>query len=422
MTIPKRTFLRGIGVSLALPAFESLGANNSPSTTGEAPAAKRFVCVAPTYGVYPGGFYPSSAGSDYEMPEVLATMERHRKDMSVVTGLDHPGVGGGHGCSNTFLNGINIHNARKDPAKLESLDQRLAREIGKPHRFPSLTLGSGGISWTRAGVRIPSNPSPERLFNELFLEDSAKQKAQTKKHFQQDGSILDALLEDSKRLSKELAAQDRDKLDQYLTSVRGVEEKLQRRQGWIDRPKPKAQGNPFAEDADGYAPDLTYPLNMSVFYDVMALALQSDSTRVITYSIPGGNGLYPFEGITKGYHQLTHHGKNSPLVSELMIIEKFFASEFARFLDLLKETKDAEGNPLLDSTIAMFGSGMGNASSHSSRNLPMVLAGGGFQHGKHHDFRENKRPMSDLYVSVLQKLGVESDQFATSTGNLNHLL
>ena len=171
--------------------------------------------------------------------------------------------------------------------------------------------------------------------------------------------------------------------------------------------------------------DLAYPYNTSVMYELMILALQANLTNIITFGHPGGNRLFPFEGITLCYHSLTHHGKRPDLLKELNIIETFYSDQFAGFLDRLKTVQDAEGQPLLDSTVVLFGSGMGNASSHSSRNLPVMVAGGRFKNGKHHRFERqgrDGRPLCDLYVSILQQLGVETDRFSTSTANLNHLL
>jgi len=171
--------------------------------------------------------------------------------------------------------------------------------------------------------------------------------------------------------------------------------------------------------------DLDYPYNTSVMYDLIILALQTNTTNVITFGHPGGNRLFPFDGIELGYHSLTHHGKRQDLLRQLNIIELYYTRQFARFLDRLKAIRDADGQPLLDSTVVMFGSGMGNASSHSSRNLPIMVAGGGFKTGQHHRFERHGRdgrPLCDLYVSILQQLGVETDRFSTSTGNLNELL
>ena len=206
--------------------------------------------------------------------------------------------------------------------------------------------------------------------------------------------------------------------------MREVERRLQRQAKWIDVPKPR-QNDEVIRGTDEMPVDLSYPYNTPVMYDLMVLALQTQSTNVITFGHPGGNRLFPFDGIELGYHSLTHHGKRPDLLRQLTIIELYYTQQLARFLDRMKTTKDADGRPLLDSTIVMFGSGMGNASSHSSRNLPILLAGGGFKTGHHHTFERqgrDGRPLCDLFVSILQQLGVEADSFSTSQGNLNHLV
>lgn len=416
----RRNFLRGLGgVCLALPAFESLqGAESKASKT------KRFVCVAPNYGMHPSGFFPEKTGADYVMPKLLKPLEKHRADFSVFNNLDHPGVGGGHGCSNTFLNGMELKDTKDQPQRLHSLDQFLGEEIGQRTRFSSLRLGAGGISWSRAGIILPTDSSPTKLFAKLFLEDNPKVKASQRNFLNENGSILDVVQADAKRLGARMAKIDQAKLDEYLTAVREVERKLERQAKWINVPKPKAS-NEVIRGNDEMVVDLNYPYNTPAMYDLMVLALQTQSTNVITFGHPGGNRLFPFDGIELGYHSLTHHGKRPDLLRQLTIIELYYTRQFARFLDRMKETKDADGRPLLDSTVVLFGSGMGNASSHSSRNLPILLAGGGFKTGEHHQFERNGRdgkPLCDLFVSVLQNLGVETDQFSTSKGNLNHLI
>lgn len=416
----RRTFLRGLGVSLALPMFETF------AVTKKTPAAaQRFVCASPNYGMYPGGFFPEETGASYAMPALLKPMEEHREDLTIFTNLDHPGVGGGHGCSNTFLNGREIKDVR-DPQEMLSLDQLLAEELGRDTRFPSLQLGSGGFSWSRAGIQRPTDGDPRRVFAKLFLDEPAKTKAKTRQFLGEDASILDVVLEDAKRLEKRLSKSDQGKLAEYLNSIREVEFKLQRQGDWLDVDKPKVKDSVITgANDDELEVDLAYPYNTAVFYDLMILALQTNSTRVITYGHPGGNRLFPFEGITLGYHSLTHHGKRPDLVKQLAIIEIFYAQQFAGFLSKLKSTKDAEGRPLLDSTAVLFGSGMGNASSHSSRNLPIIAAGGGMKHGQHHRFERkgrDGRPLSDLFVTILQQLGQERERFSTSQSNLNDLL
>lgn len=416
----RRHFLRGLGgVCLALPSFESL-----QGTEFNASKAKRFVCVSPNYGMHPSGFFPEKTGDDYVMPKLLKPLEKHRSDFSVFNNLDHPGVGGGHGCSNTFLNGMELRDTKDQPQRLHSLDQLLSEKIGQQTRFPSLRLGAGGVSWSRAGIILPTEGSPSKIFAKLFLEDNPKVKSSQRKFLDEDGSILDVVYADAKRLGARMAKIDQAKLDEYLTAVREVERKLQRQATWIDVPKPQASSK-VIEGNDELVVDLNYPYNTPVMYDLMVLALQTQSSNVITFGHPGGNRLFPFEGVELGYHSLTHHGKRPDLLRQLTIIESYYIRHFARFLDRMKATKDADGRSLLESTVILFGSGMGNASSHSSRNLPILLSGGGFKTGQHHRFERigrDGRPLCDLFVSILQRLGVETDRFSTSKGNLNHLI
>jgi hypothetical protein len=421
--LPRRDVLRGLGVAIALPSFASLRAESEKSSEE---ATKRFVCVSPNYGMNPGGFFPTETGRDYKMPSLLEALQSHRDSMSLFTNLDHPGVGGGHGCSNTFLNGVEMKSTKENPQRLLSLDQLLAEHLGQNTRFPSMLLGSGGFSWSRAGIRLPTQSDPVRVFTNLFVDDAAKAKQQTRQFLHEDTSILDVVRKDAKSLRVRLAQADQQKLDQYFTSIREVERKLNRQAEWIDVRKPTIKDDVIrGRDDDDTIVDLQYPYNTSVMYDLMVLALQTNSTNVICFGHPGGNRLFPFDGITLGYHSLTHHGKRPELLQELSIIERFYANQFATFLSKLKDTKDSTGRPLLDSTAVLFGSGMGNASSHSSRNLPVLLAGGGFQHGNHHRFERqsrNGRPLGDLFVSILQQFGIEQEQFSNNSSNLNHLL
>ena len=206
--INRRYFLRGLGVAIALPAFESLHAataNRSNAT------AKRFVCVSPNYGMNPGGFFPERTGADYAMPSLLKPLEPHRRDLTIFTNLDHPGVGGGHGCSQTLLNGFELKDTKDRPQRLQSLDQFLAGHIGQTTRFPSLLLGSGGVSWSRAGIKLPTDGDPARVFAKLFVDDNPKVKQQTQKFLDEDASILDVVRKDAKRLNTRLAKADQDK-------------------------------------------------------------------------------------------------------------------------------------------------------------------------------------------------------------------
>jgi len=421
----RRFFLRGAGVGLALPMLESWRpfAHAAESASDQEASAKRFVCVAPDYGIYPEGFFPETAGNEYVMSPTLKSFENSRDEISIFSRLDHPGVGGGHACSRTLLNGVMASHLDGDRGQLSSLDQVIAQAVGMDTRFPSLVTGKGvPISYTQAGIPIPSVPDPDQFFNLLFVEDNKDVKERKRQALGDNGSILDVLMEDSQTLQRQLAKQDRVKLEEYLTAVRETERKLVRRKNWIDIPKPKAKAP--ARDEDAYEQS-GYPYDMGLFFEVMVLALQTESTRVMVYQMPGGNRMFPFDGVTMGYHTLTHHGKDPEKAQQIQIIDKYYLDQLHGFIERLKQTKDRQGQALLDSTIVMFGSGMGNASSHSSRDLPVLLAGGGLRHGSHHAFKKdgkNGTPLADLYVTLLQQLGIETSRFASSRGDMNHLL
>ena len=226
----RRRFLRGVGLSLAIPALESLRPGRTAAADGDQPTARNFICVAPDYGLNPEGFFPQQTGNQYAMPNSLQSLARHRRDFSVFSQLDHPDVGGGHGCTRTLLNGIKADDADGDRSKLFSLDQLVAERIGSETRFPSLVTGNGApISYTRAGIPIPSVSTPDRFFNLLFVEDSEKDKQRQRQSLSDNDSLLDLLLDDSRSLKGKLAAQDRNKLEEYLTAVRETERKLVRR-------------------------------------------------------------------------------------------------------------------------------------------------------------------------------------------------
>ena len=304
-----------------------------------------------------------------------------------------------------------------------SLDQRAAEFVGSRTRFPSLTIGSadglhGGcqMSWTRTGTRVPPVSGPRELFCALFVEDSADAKRKAVDQIALQGSILDAVLGDARSLKRRVNTTDGRKVDEYLSSVRAVETKLDLDRHWQKIAKPKTEIS--EPENQGLAPDLPS------IYDLVALALQTDSTRVATLEI-GGSFSASDIGIRKGYHGLSHHGKDEDNIKLLVQIELYQMEQFSRFLNKLKSIQEPESNgTLLDSTMAMLGSGMGNANSHTNSDLPIILAGGGFRHGdyKQHPKESSKRiPLCNLYASMLQRFGVETDKFSTGTGTLTGL-
>lgn len=416
----RRTFLKAAGVSIALPALESLSRFAAAAEPTAPP--RRMVCVGNEFGMYPEAFWPKQFGHDYELSPHLQPLAPHRHQFTLFSHLDH-GLKGGHFAVHAYLTGVKSVEAKGMPDGGISLDQRAAEFVGSRTRFPSLTIGSedglhGGcqMSWTRGGTRIPPIPGPRELFRLLFVEDNAEAKRRAADRLQLQGSILDAVLGDAKSLERRLNKPDRDKLDEYLASVRDVEQKLGLDRHWQKIPKPKT--------------DLPEPENQGLvrdlpaIYDLIALALQADSTRVATLEL-GGSFAASDLGIRNGYHNLSHHGQLPSNIDLLVQIEQYQMEQFARFLDKLDSIREpgADGT-LLGSTMVLLGSGMGNANSHTNTDLPILLAGGGFRHGEHKQYpRESRRrvPLCNLYVSMLQRFGVETDRFGTGMSTLTGL-
>lgn len=416
----RRTFLKAAGVCVALPLLESIPRVRAAGKLAKSP--RRMVCVGNEFGMFPGQFWPKSTGGNYELTPLLKPLQPHRGDLTLFQNLDH-GLKGGHFAVHTFLTGVKSVEAKSMPEGGISVDQRAAEFVGSQTRFPSLTIGSanglhGGcmMSWTRTGTRIPPVAGPRELFRALFVDETAEAKRKATDQIKLRGSILDAVLGDAKSLRRRVSKSDGRKLDEYLNAVRDVESKLQLDQKWQQVPKPKTS--------------MTEPQNLGLardlpaIYDLIALALQTDSTRVATLEI-GGSFVARDLGIRAGYHSLSHHGHLKDKLDLLTRLELYQTQQFARFLAKLKSIREPNSDgTLLDSTMALFGSGMGNGNSHTNTNLPIILAGGGFRHGEHKRYpKENRKrvPLCNLYVSMLQRFGVETDRFSNSTGTLTGL-
>ena len=392
-----------MGLGLALPWLES-------SAMAEAPRPRRLVCVGNHLGFYPGNFFPQDTGKDYTPTSTLKPLEQHRDDLTVFSNLDHQ-LSGGHGAVHGFLTSIKKNEAEGFPEKNISIDQAAAEHVGSATRFPSVNTGiykGTDMCWTRAGVHVPPVSNPAALFRALFVDLPATEREIERMRLRYRGSVLDALRDSANALNRNLNAADRNKLDQYLTSVRDVERRLQMSKQWIDQPKPKS---PIDEVLDEERQHLD---EVALFYDLMALSLQTDSTRVAT--LETGMGFRTSELDLDGYHGISHHGKAPGRIDQLKIVESFLTTQLSGFMDRLKEAR------IFDDTLVVFGSGMSDASSHSNRNLPVLLAGGGFKHQGHLicPAEQHKRvPLSNLWLSVLQWFGSESDRFGRSTGTFS---
>jgi hypothetical protein len=415
-SIHRRHFLRATGISMALPFLESLTGRAFAKAASASPPM-RMVCIGNLLGFYPPAFFPTKTGTDYELPDSVQALKTHQKDFTLYSGLDH-GVKGGHFAMSSFLSGVRTADAKGMPEGNITLDQRAAETLGGATRFPTLALGSesgihGGclMSWTRSGTRVPPIATPRELFRKLFVSDGAKDIAASLDRLDMKNSILDAVQGDAKSLQRTLTQRDKEKLDEYFSSVRDVEKQIELRRKWAHVPKPEAKMDE-PENKD-------FVSDLPVMYDLIALALQTDSTRIATLEIGGDFEASAF-GLNGGYHGLSHHGQRPEAIAGLIKMERYQVEQFARFLEKLKSISDGSGT-LLDHSMVLFGSGMGNANSHTNSNLPIILAGGGLKHGEHKAYPEKglgKKPLCNLYLSMLHRFGTEVETFGTSTGTL----
>ena len=413
----RRLFLRGSLGALALPAMESIGVPKKSSFAGA--ESKRLVCIGNSFGFHSSHFFPSNPGPLRSLPKALHPLKENIDQVTIFSNLDH-GVKGGHYAVHSFLSGVKQSQAMSMPNGNLSLDQRAAEVFGFNTRFPSLVVGSenglhGGcqMSWTRSGVRVPPIEGPRDLFRKLFIGNKSKNHEQFLDQYELGKSILDASLEDARNLGKRLNGRDRDKLDEYFTSIREVENNIQQKEKWHSVPKPNA---PFNEPTDK-----SFVENIPTLYKLIALALETDSTRIASFEMAGAKFNTGLLGLDNGYHSYSHHGQKQENIDALLALEIYQMECFAKFLDQLKSKKSPHGSSLLDETTVLFGSGMGNGNAHTNNNLPILLAGRGYQTGSHQVMPEakNKRvPLSNLYLSILNQLGVEDEFFAHSTGTL----
>ena len=423
MTTPlsRRTLLRGAGVALALPLldgmFPGLAARGASGAVGPG-AKRRMVAICTNLGLHAPYLNPERAGRDFALTPYLEPMKHLRDEFTVVSGVSHPGVDGGHSAEASFLTAA-PHPGTSSFRNTISLDQYALEQLRPDTRLPSLALnsGSGSLSWTRGGVQIPADGSPSRLFAKLFLGGSPKEVQAQVQKLREGRSVLDAVNARAKRMNQGLGHGDRDKLDEYFTSVRELEGRMVKAEEWSTKPKPKVDV-PQPKDITDRA-DIIGRIRLML--DLVHLALQTDSTRLVTMFIDGSGLVPPIEGVTEGHHNLSHHGKDPKKLEQLKAVELAQFQALADFLTKLKGTRE-EGSDLLDRTMVYLGSNLGNASSHDNKNMPCFVAGGGFRHGQHLAFDpQNNAPLCNLYVSMLQQMGVEADAFASGKSTLNGL-
>jgi uncharacterized protein DUF1552 len=410
----RRHFLRAAGVSLALPWLEGLAL---PRALG-APAKPRhrMILICTPLGLHTPHLYPEKPGKDYTLTPYLEVLKDLRDDFTVMSGLAHPDVGSSHDSIFSFLTAAPHPERRAGFRNSISLDQFAAEHIGGETRFPTLALSGEGfsLSWTRSGAIVPSNSFPSSVFAQMFLDGKPEEVQAQVRRLRDGQSILDTVREQSRKMQTGLGSNDKEKLDEYFTSVRELEQRLARAEEWSKKPKPKVDAKPPQDIRD--PADLVGRTRL--MFDLIHLAVQTDSTRLISMLLQGASLVPPIPGVSLAHHDLSHHGQDPAKIAQLKKVEIEKLKLLKDLLTKLKQTRE-EGVSLLDRTMVFFSSNLGNASSHSSRNLPVILAGGGFKHGQYLAFDpKTPPPLCNLYVSMLQRLGIEVDKFGSSTGTL----
>jgi BMFP domain-containing protein YqiC len=430
-TISRRKFLRGAGIMLSLPLLEGMTpafaavAKRLAADTTPGGKPRRFFGICNNLGLLPEHFFPKESGRGYALSPYLELLKEHRDNFTVCSGVWHPDVDGGHPADNCFLTAA-PHPGSAGFRNSISLDQYISERIGHLTRFPSLTLGVNvqqgirSLSWTGSGVLIPCEEKAADVFARMFLQGTkAETEAQVRK-LETGQSILDAVAGQAKDLQRTVTARDRDRLDQYFTSVRDLEQRMQMSREWERKPKPKVSAPVPLDPADPKA----YMDKVKLMYDMARLAFETDSTRSVSLLLDSVNSPAIEFGDVKtsdGYHNLSHHGKSKEKLAQLKTIDEWHMKLLAELFSELQAVKE-NGEPLLDRTMILYGSNLGNANTHVTTNMPTILAGGGFKHGQHLAFdMQHNYPLPNMFVSMLQRMGLETDKFASATGTMRGL-
>lgn len=413
--IPRRTAMKASGLAIALPFLESM--NPAIGREREVPP-KRMVMICNTLGLHPPSLFPRTAGRDYETTEYLDLLSEHRKEFTLFSGLSHPDQSGKqpHDTEMTWLSAA--RNPGLDGFKNSiSVDQYAADRFGHVTRFTSIALSSNlqkSQSYNRNGVMLPAEHRPQTIFAKLFLEGSRLEKRRRRNSLADGRSILDAVGEQSRSLNQEVSTSDRRQLNEYFEAIRAAEVELSEAEAWLDRPKPKVDAEKPRDITD--AADLIG--RTKSLLNLIPLILQTDSTRVISVVIQDHLVVPKIKGVTSEHHNLSHHGQDPSKIQQLKIIETEILNCFAGLMRRMKAPAEADGR-LLDNTSILLGSNLGNANAHDPSNLPIILAGGGYDHGRYIAYdKDENTPLCNLFVNVLNKTGIETDRFGSSTGTL----
>ena len=421
----RRRFLQGVGVAIALPLLDAMRPTSARAAASLVPNAKprRMLGICNNLGVRPDLFFPTGAGREYVASPYLKLLDAHRNDFTVISGVSHPNVDGGHPSDISFLTAA-PHPASSSFRNTISLDQYIAERIGTLTRFPSLTLSVNGaarsLSWTGTGVAIPPEERASDVFNQLFLQGTPEQVTAQIHRLDTGRSILDAVADQAKELERNVGARDRSRLEQYFTSVRDLEHRLKESRDWESKPKPVVNYPAPVEPAS----PAQYMVKVKTMYDLARLSFETDSTRAITLmlnSVGTPVVTIPGETITDSYHNLSHHGKTEEKLAQLKVLDEWHMKLLNNLFSDLKAVEEG-GESVLDRTMILYGSNLGDANAHSTINLPTLFAGGGFRHGQHLAFdRAQNYPLPNLFVSMLQRMGLNEDKFASSTSTMRGL-
>ena len=442
--IDRRHALRAMGALISLPLLECMLPLRASEKMTATPKRSAFIYLA--NGVHSLNYQITKDGPDYQFSRSLKPLEKHRHSITPISGLYHAGsLGHHHECINAWLTGGKLGPTDRNTI---SVDQKMAELTAQHTRTSSMeiALNQESLAWTADGVRLPAMRRCSEIFASLFEEPKNGKSAQ-RRELRHKSSVLDANLTEVRRLEKKMGAEDKGRMDQYLTSVREAEIRTRRADIWLDTPLPKISEADRKRTNRDIEPTKAGDYFRTV-YDLMVLAFQTDTTRVATFSLGGEGAAFaiPEIGITESRHQLSHHGGDPGYIEKLTNYDTFAIEQFSYFLTRLAETKDFGGKPLLDSTMSLFGSGMTYGHGHGNANLPLVLAGGkglGLRHGTHLDFNRKattfkgytfgqdgalttahyqvcSRPvntdahMSNLLLLMAQRMGVEIDRFGDS--------
>jgi len=413
----RRTFLRASGVAIALPFLDAMvpaGAAEAKKAMTQPP---RMVLIGRPLGLYAPYFFPEKAGRDYEPSRYLKLLSAHREQFTVFSGVSHH-YATGHFAECGLLTGVHPEFIRS-PSDIHngvSLDQEIASHIGGQTRFASLVIGGGDVSWNSRGVRIPAEQRATQVFRQLFVSGNAEEQTREMQRIRDGESILDDVRGQIKTLTNSVGTTDRQRLDLYLTSVREAEQRLQQDEHWGATPKPHVDYKPPTNDYGG-----AWLLQRTrQWFDIVQLALQTDSTRVISLWL-GSQERPEIEGVKLAHHDASHHGQDPAKLEQLALIEEAELKVLAEFLDKMKQSTEGD-HTLLDRTALFYASNLGNSSSHDNNNLPILLAGGGFKHQGHLAFdRTNNLLLSNLFVRMIQQMGIEAHSFGASNGVLTEV-